>query len=282
MMRYYYPIAPILRLAFADLIRQRTLHLVLLFAMLILGSTPLFVELSFAEQLKFIKDFCWGAMVIFNVAIAILGASHLLWSDIENRSLLTILAKPVARWQVIVGKFLGLALMLALTTVFMTIGSLALSEWKKSELILQEQRLAGNIPSPELEAIKKQNIPILFWQAALLVWCKALMMAAVTFLLTTIASSPMFSVLCGTLIYIIGHLQGVAREAWESGGGWQGVVLMPFVFLVPDFKAFAALEEVGIQSAMPWGYVGSVLGYAGLYSAGALAVGMVIFNRRPL
>ncbi len=282
-MRYFYPITPILRLAFADLLRQRTLHLVLLFAALILASTPLFVELSFAEQLKFIKDFCWGAMVIFNVAIAILGASHLLWSDIENRSLLTILAKPVQRWQVIVGKFLGLALMLGLTTVFMTIGSLALSEWKKSELILEEERLMNGTPSPELEAIKKQNMPILFWQAALLVWCKALMMAAVTFLLTTIASSPMFSVLCATLIYIVGHLQSMAREAYLARETiWTQFLLGPLVFLMPDFKAFAALEEVSIQSVMPWGYVGGVILYALFYSAVALTLAVVIFNRRPL
>lgn len=275
-------VVSILRLTLADLMRQRTLHLVLVFGVLMLASTPLFVDLSFAEQLKFVKDFCWGAMVIFNVAIAILGGSHLVWSDLENRSLLTVLAKPVGRWQVIVGKFMGLAVMLAMTTGLMTCGALALSEWKKSSLVAEEKALSQGMVTSEVQRIQGQNMPMLFGQAALLVWSKALMMGAVTMLLATMGTSAMFSVLCGGLIYIIGHLQGVAREAWESGSGWQGMLLTPFVFLMPDFKAFAALEEVSIQSVMPWGYVGGVLVYALFYSAGGLGLAVVIFNRRAL
>jgi ABC-type transport system involved in multi-copper enzyme maturation permease subunit len=257
---------------------------VLLFAVLILSSVPLFVELSFAEQLKFVKDFCWGAMVIFSTVIAILGASHLMWSDIENQSLLTILAKPVARWVVIAGKFLGLAVMLALTTVFMTCASILLSEWKKGELILEEQRLMQETVSPEIENLKKQNVPLLFWQAAILVWCKALIMAAVTFLLTTLASSPMFSVLCATLIYIAGHLQGAARSAYLEGSEslWTQFLLAAIVFIIPDFRIFSALEEISIQNLMPWGYIVEVLSYTLVFCAGTLALAIVIFHRRSL
>ncbi|MCS7063265.1 MAG: ABC transporter permease [Methylacidiphilales bacterium] len=270
------------QLSFRDLMRQRTLHLIFLFAFVILALTPLFIELSFAEQLKFVKDFCFGAMVIFNVAMALLGASHLLWGDMESRSLLTILAKPVDRWQVIVGKFLGLGLMLALTIGFMTVMAFLISQWKKGMVIEEEKKLWGEGAAAIVEKIEQENRPELFFQAAVLVWCKAVIMAAITLFLTTVATSPIFSVLCGVLIYLIGHLQGVAREALLTGEVSRAVewLLWGLQRVMPDFSIFAPLEAISTQGSLSWGYVGQVVVYAVVLCCGALLLGIVAFQRR--
>ena len=79
----------------------------LLFALLIIGSSAFMVKLTFQEQFQVLKDVSLGAMSIFTWLLAVLATAMLLPKDIEDRTLYTILAKPVPRFEYLLGKLLG-------------------------------------------------------------------------------------------------------------------------------------------------------------------------------
>ena len=73
-----------------------------------LASSFLFREFNFgSSELKFIADFGFGGMTVFGSALAIIVTAQLFLGEIEHRTAMTLLAKPVYRSEFVLGKFLG-------------------------------------------------------------------------------------------------------------------------------------------------------------------------------
>src|SRR3989304_2598197 len=84
---------------FTEAARQKVFNVLLIFALVIIASASFFAQFTFTEQLKFVKDFCLGALSVFGTLIAIVGTAQLLPGEVENRTIYTILAKPVRRFE---------------------------------------------------------------------------------------------------------------------------------------------------------------------------------------
>ena len=93
-----------------EALRQKLLHaLVLIAAGLVLGVRGL-RDFNFGvSELKFIADFGDGAIAGFGAALTIALTAQLFFSEIEHRTALTLLAKPVWRTEFLLGKFFGVA-----------------------------------------------------------------------------------------------------------------------------------------------------------------------------
>src|SRR4028118_1343600 len=104
-----------------ELIRLKVFYFLLLFALLIIGSSAFMVQFSFQEQFQVLKDVGLGAMSIFSWLLAVLATAMLLPKDIEDRTLYTILAKPVPRLEYLLGKLAGVLLMLAAALALMSV-----------------------------------------------------------------------------------------------------------------------------------------------------------------
>src|ERR1700693_3445858 len=86
-------VATIAENTFIEAVRQKVFYILLLFALVMIASAGFFAQFSFGEQLKFVKDFCLGAISVFGTLIAIVGTALLLPNEVENRTIYTILAK---------------------------------------------------------------------------------------------------------------------------------------------------------------------------------------------
>ena len=87
-------------------VRQKVYLLLILVALVFIATASFFSQFSFGgvgqdpvEQLKFIKDFCLGAISIFGMLIAVVGTAQLLPNEVENRTIYTVLSKPVRRFE---------------------------------------------------------------------------------------------------------------------------------------------------------------------------------------
>src|SRR5690606_21066284 len=87
------------------------------------------------SELKFINDFGNGVLVLFGSILAIVVSAQIFFSEIENRTALTLLAKPVSRTSFILGKFCGLALV-QLIFVIVMIGLLAVVLFQRESDLL--------------------------------------------------------------------------------------------------------------------------------------------------
>jgi len=103
-----------------EAIRNKLLYSILLFAVFVVAIAALFGSVSIGDQMKFIKDFSLMSVSLFGVAIAVMLGVSMLNKELGRKTIYNILSKPVARWEFIVGKFLGLVATLVLVVALMT------------------------------------------------------------------------------------------------------------------------------------------------------------------
>src|SRR5256885_1150199 len=80
-----------------DLTRQKIFYVLLIFALLLIGSSVFMARLSFQQEFRILKDISLGAISIFSSLLAVVATARLISQDIEDRVVYTILAKPVPR-----------------------------------------------------------------------------------------------------------------------------------------------------------------------------------------
>ena len=109
-----------------EAIRNRLLYSILLFAVLVVAVAALFGSVSIGDPMKFVKDFSLMSVSLFGVAIAVMLGVSMLNKEIGRKTIYNILSKPVARWEFIIGKFLGLLATLVLVVALMATALLAI------------------------------------------------------------------------------------------------------------------------------------------------------------
>src|SRR5258707_3463268 len=103
-----------------ELTRQKVFYFLLIFALLLIGSSAFLARFTFQQEFQILKDVSLGAMSIFTSLLAIIATARLIPQDIEDRTIYTILAKPVPRFEYLLGKLLGVLLLLAISVVLMS------------------------------------------------------------------------------------------------------------------------------------------------------------------
>ena len=110
---------------FREAVRDRVLYNLIFFALLMMGAAILVGQISLGIERLVIVNLGLSAISVFGIIMAIFIGVGLVYKEIEKRTLYSLLAKPVKRWEFIVGKFGGLLLTLAVNTGFMLLGLFA-------------------------------------------------------------------------------------------------------------------------------------------------------------
>ncbi|SDT93670.1 ABC-2 family transporter protein [Verrucomicrobium sp. GAS474] len=289
-LRHLRPVWAIARNTCLEAFRQKVLNLLLLFSLVAIGSANLFTNFTYDEQLKFLKDFSFGAMTVFGTLIAVMGTAQTVQGEIESRTLQTILIRPVGRGTFLLGKFAGIALVLAAAFALMTTVFAGVLIGKERSLVAAERAsVAPGHPLDEataqrIAAIEKQCLDPQLGKALLLTAAKTLFVTGFALLFATVSTSTIFTVSTTLLVYLVGHLEGIAREAWTAGGGtWlQKAFLGAVSVAVPDFGSYGILDDVLAGTAVPWGHVLSLLGYTAVYLLILLGAARLLFEAREL
>ena len=112
---------------FRESVRDKVLYNLVFFAIVLMGASYLIGQLTAGQDEKIIKDLGLAATSIFGLFIAVFIGIGLVSKEVEKRSIYSLLAKPIDRYQVVIGKYLGLCLTLLVNVVVMGAGiSLAL------------------------------------------------------------------------------------------------------------------------------------------------------------
>ena len=131
----------IARNVFREVIRDRVLYLVGLFAIFLGLCIRLLPELAAGTQDKIILDIGLAAMTLFGLVIAVFVGTGLINKEIEKRTVLVLIAKPISRAEFIVGKHVGLSGVLAvlvgvMTAIYMGILSLSQVPYPASSILV--------------------------------------------------------------------------------------------------------------------------------------------------
>ena len=286
--------------AFTQLLRMRTLYFLVAFGAVlvvfgfIMPAPPAGQGLaSFAgeQELRLLKSVSLGAMSWFSVILAIAGTAMLLPADLEDRTLYTILSKPVPRLEYLSGKLLGIALLLVLSLAVMDAACCA-ALWAKQRVVTAEAvalwEHLGQLTPEKLEEIRSvhaaQGLNWNFQAAVAGILCQAGIMAAVCLLISTFASSSLFTILIGLAVFVIGQGQELAREFIFGGAGGiiERLISTVLALAFPDLRQFNVIDEVVAGKIMPGALIGRMAGMAALYTGFYHALGWFIFKDREL
>ena len=106
---------------FRESVRDRVLYNLVGFAILIIGASYLIGQLTAGQDVKIIKDLGLAAMSIFGLFISIFIGIGLVSKEVERRSVYSLLAKPVRRSELVVGKYAGLVLTVLVNLAIMAV-----------------------------------------------------------------------------------------------------------------------------------------------------------------
>jgi ABC-type transport system involved in multi-copper enzyme maturation permease subunit len=252
---------------FLEAVRQKLFNFLLLLAVALVASAQLFREFNFgSSELKFIADFGFGSMVFFGSTLTIAATAQLFFSEIENRTALTLLAKPIWRTEFIFGKLLGV---FAVVGVFcaLTTGLLLVLLYNRESTLM-----AANPEAFESGRLIHYGDLVMM---GVLQWLKFGVLAAITLLVASFSNTNLYTVVMGFFILVICHLQYLARDAYSH------VTALPLRLLVqglgyvfPNFQVFNLADQIGIGHGIDSLVFLRVGGYALAYIAvfGGLAV----------
>ncbi len=240
---------------FREAIRDRILYLLLVFALVLIGSSRVISLMTVGDENKIIKDIGLSAISIFGVLTAVFVGVSLVFKEIERRTIYTLLANPVRRWQFVTGKFFGLLAVLALNVTLMSVALFALLGFR------------GASPWGLLPAVLMIGIELTIITAV------ALLFSSVT--------NPILAAVATAATYVMGHLAWSLQLLKARVDSVAGSAFCDLVYwVVPGFDRLDIKTEAVHGITLPSGFLPLAIAYGLGYAAVVLFVACVLFERR--
>jgi ABC-type transport system involved in multi-copper enzyme maturation permease subunit len=106
---------------FKDILRKKILYFIFIAAILAIFSANLVTFFKESLQVRLIKDLVFGMISIFSIFLGLFLSHDLIRSEIDSKAVYYVLSRPVERWQYILGKTIGLFIVLIMNTLFIGI-----------------------------------------------------------------------------------------------------------------------------------------------------------------
>ena len=267
----------IARITFLEALRQRFLAFLLVLAagFTLAPLPPPAVDFGHGE-LKFLADLGFGALLLFGAVLAVVLPAQLLYGEIDNRTALTLLAKPVGRGEFLVGKFLGTWAVLGVFAAVLTalVGVILLGR----EPVIAERAMSLQLTPPEVDVAG-------LCQHALLQWLRLGIVSAIALLVGALAQTFLYTVVVGSMAVLAGQLVWIAQDALAKPEGSVtlrgGLWLATRVF--PNLQGYNIGEPLVLDAAsVPVGTVTSLALAALAYITVILFLACAAFRRREI
>lgn len=252
----------IARNTFREAVRNKILYSLLLFAVALILASLVLGEFTLGEGLRLTRDLGLYGVDLFSVLIAIFLGVNMLYKELQLKTVYTILPKPIARYQFVIGKWLGLVFTLALQVAAMG-------------LVLQVALLAqgASILAPVMKAL---------W----LLFVNVVVVTSIALAFSAF-STPFLSGVFSLGIFVVGRAIPDFTEMGHKAGGlaaiavdWAGKFL-PNLHLFFPSGAIVGASRVSVHGELVnLGYVVSATAYGFAYSALVVALAIAIFRKR--
>lgn len=248
-------IAAIALNTFREAIRDRILYLILGFAFGIIVLARFVSMLTVGSEVKIVKDLGLSAISVFGLLTTTFVGVSLVYKEIERRTVFTLLAQPVRRWQFVVGKYTGLVVVLLASVAVTGIALLGAVAFK------------GETPWPLLPAIG-------------LILVELSLVAAFAVLFSSF-TNPILAAVGTVSTYVAGHLSwsfDLLEKRMTTGSGKALCRLLHAVIPNLDRLDVKAAVVHGIPPAPAM--LGAAVAYGLLYAIAVLVVACAVFERR--
>jgi ABC-type transport system involved in multi-copper enzyme maturation permease subunit len=259
-----------------EAVSQPLFFLILIVGMFLLILSTILPYNTFGEDLKIYKDSGLTIIMLLSVGFALWTASLSIAEEIEGRTALTVLSKPIARWQFILGKFFGILWPVAV--MFIVLGAVFLS-CVSYKVAYDARETSQQDPTSDvcLEQIEQiaPGLALVFMEAAVL--------ASISVAIST--RLPMLAnlVICGS-IYFLGHLVPILANSAVGKIPQVGFIAGLLSAILPVLENFSvsAIAFFGPKDSVPLTYLGLAGVYCLLYCGVAMLLALLLFEDRDL
>jgi ABC-type transport system involved in multi-copper enzyme maturation permease subunit len=219
-------------------------------------------EMSVREEARVARDVGLAGISLFGSLTAIFLGVFLLYTEVQRRTIHAIVSKPIERWEFVVGKYLGMGLVLTVLVALFAIAMLGMLLW-------QGVGVSGEV-----------------LRAIVLAWFEVLTVAAIAIFFSSF-STPFLSGIFALAMWVIGRVTPDIEAAIRDGSGWMRATARIALEIVPDMHLFSPSGRV-VESAavsvhgdfVSWGYVGIASLHSLGWIVGLLLLACALFHRR--
>jgi ABC-type transport system involved in multi-copper enzyme maturation permease subunit len=256
---------------FKESVRDRVLYAIGAFAVVLVGASVLIGQITAGQDVKIIKDLGLATIELAGILMSVFIGVGLVSREIERRSVFALLAKPLPRWEFIVGKYVGLVLTIAVNVTAMTVVFyvvLAWLGWASPESV----RAAWVAPAADARLLI----------AIVEILAELALLTALALFFSAFSSSGLLSVAFTLGLLVAGLLSHDLRRFGDvvDAPGAVTALVSAVGWIVPAFSAFDHKNAIVSGLPVDAGRVLLNLGYAAVYAAAAVSGTVAVFSRR--
>ena len=246
---------------FREAVRDRVLYNLVFFALLMMGAAILVGQISIGIEQTVIVSLGLAAISVIGLFIAVFIGVGLVSKEMDKRTLYALLAKPVKRWEFLLGKFAGLVMTLAVNTAAMALGLYA-TLWSVKHPLVRS------------DAYVFVAVYLILLKLALIVALAMLFSSFTTPFLAILFTGGMY--VAGVFAYDLRTIQGINMNPLTVR------MLRGISYLLPNFQNFNMTGAVAHERGVPASLVWHVTLYTAVYCAVVLTGAALVFSRRNL
>jgi ABC-type transport system involved in multi-copper enzyme maturation permease subunit len=247
---------------FREAARIRVLYGILV---LVLASNLMAVfvaELSQRDADRFARDIGLAGISLFGSLTAIFLGVFLLYTEVQRRTIHAIVCKPISRWEFVIGKFTGMAVVLSVLVGVFAVAMLGMLVWQDTEIS------AGVA------------------KAVVLSWLEVITVAAIAIFFSSF-STPFLSGIFALAMWVLGRLTPDLEAATRAAAPWIRITTRVALEIIPDVHLFAVsgrtLDGAAVSvhgDFVPWSYVALATAHGVGWTVALLALAALLFHRR--
>jgi Cu-processing system permease protein len=246
---------------FREAVRDRVLYNLVFFALLLMAAAVAVGQISIGIEETVIVSLGLSAISVIGLLISIFIGVALVSKEMDKRTLYALLAKPLRRWEFLVGKFGGLVLTLAVNTAAMAAGLLLVMLYVKHSL-------------------ERGETAVLV--AVYFIWLKLALVVALA-LLFSCFTTQLLAILFTVGLYIVGlYVQELRNLPVEVMSPAMTAFTKWLSYLLPNFENFNVMAMAAHGRAIPGALILQNTLYTVIYCAIVLTAAAAVFSRRNL
>ena len=229
---------------------------------------------TFGEDVKMLKTSGMTTIKVLAIMVALWTASVSVSDEIEGRTALTVLSKPIGRRQFILGKFLGIVWPILLMFVILGIVFLLTVSYK----VVYDARESAKV-APMWQECYFEVIRIV--PGLVLAFFEAVILAAISVAISTRLPMLPNLVICGS-IYVLGHLGPLIVNSSVGDNPFVKFTGRLISVMLPVLDHFEIEGAIAGASRVPTEYLLTALLYSALYCGAAMLLALIFFEDRDL
>ena len=246
---------------FREAVRDRVLYNLVFFALLMMAAAIAVGQISVGIEQTVIVSLGLSAISVIGLLISIFIGVALVSKEMDKRTLYALLAKPVGRWEFLLGKFAGLVLTLAVNTAVMALGLLLVMLYVKHSLVRSD-------------AVVLVAVYFILLKLALIV-ALALLFSCFT--------TPLLAILFTVGLYIVGlYVQELRNLPVEVMSPAMSAFTKWLSYLLPNLENYNVMAMAAHGRAVPGALILQNTLYTAVYCTIVLTAAAAVFSRRNL